>query len=466
MRQGVKMGDILKPEIFREYDIRGKVSPEELSEENVLKIGKAIGTYLARMGKRKVVVAHDCRESSKPFSDSLIKGISSSGCDVLNAGLCPTPALYYSIINENADAGCMITGSHIPPEYNGIKISLGTLSIHGKEIQKIRKIAEDLDFEEGKGIVEAISPMQAYSDELEKRIGKLKRSLKVAFDYGNGMACMVVPKIAEKLNIEAVHLFNELDGRFSNHLPDSSSKKNLSALIEEMKEGDFDIGIAFDGDADRFSIVDRKGNLVLGDAMLVFFFDDIRKKREIKKAITDIKCSQSVIDKIEEMGGKVILSRTGHSIIEEVMENENALLATELSGHVFLRDEYYGFDDAIYAALRFLRYLSESEKPFDEIYGSLPKYFTSPEYRLECPEDKKFSVVLEIKKMFENDYETITIDGVRAKVFDGWFLVRASNTQAQISMRFESRTKEGYEKIKGLLRETLQKFPYVEQGIA
>jgi len=450
--------------IFREYDIRGDVSKKSLSEELFVLLGKAVGTYFLRKGLKRIAVGHDNRKSSPAFHEALVKGIVSTGCTVLDMGMIPTPVLYYSIFRFRAGAGCMITGSHTPPNYNGLKISMGFTSLHGKEIQKIKEIVKSGEFRKGKGKIEIIDPIEDYIKMLRRKI-KLKKSVKIVMDSGNGMAGLVVPRIIREIGADISVLYAELDGNFPNHQPDPSSPKNLNALIEEVKKTGAEAGIAFDGDADRMIAVDGRGNILLGDYLLALFFEDISKRRRIKKAVADIKCSQAVIDHIERLGGEVILCRTGHSIIEEEMKERHVMLAGEVSGHIFFRDRYYGFDDAIYASLRFLQLLSDSRKTLNELYDELPSYYTSMEYRLKCSDSEKFEIVESVKKDFETEYEIIGIDGVRVKFEDGWALVRASNTQPQLSVRFESKTKRGYNRIKQILVDELAKHHAVEENI-
>lgn len=447
--------------IFRKYDIRGKVSKGNINKETFFVIGKATGTFFRNKRIKNVIIGHDNRKSSEELKRALIKGLISTGCNVLDIGMVPTPLVYFSVIKHEYDAGCMITGSHIAPDMNGLKICIGKLSIYGKDIQKIKEIAEKNSFRKGKGIIEKKDVTEDYIKRVTKGI-KLKKKLNLLIDCGNGVTGLVAPRIFDSLGINTDILYGEPDGNFPNHLPDSNKEENLKELIKLVKSKKADLGIAFDGDGDRITVVDNKGDILLGDYMLGLFFDSISRTRRIKNVVSGIKCSQSIIDFIKEKGGNVILCETGHSIIEEKMKEYHALLGGEVSGHIFFRDRYYGFDDAIYAAVRFIELLSKSRKGVNDMLKNIPKYFTSKEYRLKCPDRYKFSVVEKIKNAFKNKYEVIETDGARIIFENGWGLVRVSNTEPEISIRFESKTKSGFEKIKNILNKEIKKYPSVK----
>ncbi len=447
--------------MFREYDVRGKFGRGGLNKKTALLLGKGTGTYFIKKGLKKVALGHDNRKSSPELRKYFLEGLLSTGCNVLDIGMAPTPVLYFSIIKYKMDAGCMITGSHIPADSNGLKISIGFLSIYGKELQKIKNIIKKGHFEKGKGRLDIIDPKEDYIRDLRNRV-KLKKKIKTVVDCGNGLAGLTAPRLMREVGAEVVVLFGDSDGDFPHHLPDSNKIECLQKLIEEVKRIKADIGIAFDGDTDRITAVDRNGDVILGDFLLALFFDEIKKKHRIKKVVADIKCSQAVIDEIKKHGGEVILCRTGHSIVEEKMLEYHTLLGAEVSGHLFFRDQYYGFDDAIYASLRLLRLLSEKRDDIVKILKKLPKYYTSREYRLICPDKRKFRIVEEIKTHFKDIYDVIETDGARVLFKGGWGLIRASNTQAELSVRFESKTKKDFEKIKKILNDELKKYPEIK----
>ncbi len=436
-------------QIFREYDIRGLVD-KDLNIEMVEALGKAFGSYIQDFQGKGVVVARDNRLSSKPYRDVLISGIISTGCDVLDIGEFPSPVFYFSLIHYKKDGGVMITASHNPPEFNGFKISRGCHSIYGEEIQELRKIMESGKFREGKGQLKNEDPGLAYLSCLKEKI-KLNRGLKVVVDAGNGTASEIAPSLLEALGCRVTRLYCESDGRFPNHHPDPTLPENLKDLIATVKEEKADLGIAYDGDGDRLGVIDERGEIIWGDQLMIIFAREILKKHPGARVIFEVKCSQSLTEEIEKAGGIPLMWKTGHSLIESKMQEEGALLAGEMSGHIYFADNYFGYDDAIFASGRLVEILSRTEKSLSQLLEGVTKYYSTPEIRMDCPDEKKFAVVEKVKNYFQGKYETIDIDGVRILFGDGWGLVRASNTQAVLVLRFEAQTESRLGEIKNLV---------------
>ena len=445
----------MNPSIFREYDIRGIVG-KDLTEDIVEQIGCAYGTFIRQGEGKEIVVGRDVRLSSEPFSKALIKGIIRTGCNVLDVGVVPTPVLYFSIVRYGKSGGVMITGSHNPIEYNGLKLCRGISSIYGKEIQELKKIIEENKFASGSGEVTTDNPVSAYLDEIVKRI-KIEKQLKVVIDAGNGTGGSIAPGLFRKLGCTVVELYCEPDGRFPNHLPDPTIPEFLTDLVAKVREEKADVGIGLDGDADRIGAIDNDGNIVWGDKLLALFAREILEKGR-QKIIFDVKCSQGLIEDITSHGGAPVMWKTGHSLIKKKMKDENAPIAGEMSGHMFFADNYYGYDDAIFAGARLLQLLSKTEKKLSELISEIPQFVTPPEIRLSCSDETKFQIVEEVKNYFKRKYETIDIDGVRILFPEGWGLVRASNTQPVIVARFEAKTEQKLDEIKNTVMQKLQEF--------
>jgi phosphomannomutase/phosphoglucomutase len=449
----------MNPHIFRQYDVRGLVS-EDLTEEVVTNLGRAYGTYLKRSHLNRVVVGRDVRLSSPGLRDLLIEGLVSTGCDVTDVGVVPTPVLYYSIVRLKRDGGIMITGSHNPIEYNGFKICRGSLSIYGDEIQELRKIIEGGHYATGKGVGDTYEILPEYIQEITGKI-TVHRPLKMVIDAGNGTAGEVAPLIFEGLGCQVVKLYCEPDGRFPNHLPDPTVPKYIEDLISTVKREGADVGIGYDGDADRIGAVDEKGNIIWGDTLLAIFAREVLQKEKGAKIVFDVKCSQGLVDDIEAHGGVPVMWKTGHSLLKAKMKEESAPLGGEMSGHMFFADNY-GYDDAIYASARLVQVLSKGSESLSAMVGDIPKYYSTPEIRVECSEEHKFEIVEEIKAYFQSRYETIDIDGVRVLFGDGWGLVRASNTQPLLVMRCEARTQARLEEIEEIITAQLKTYPSVK----
>jgi phosphomannomutase/phosphoglucomutase len=431
---------LLNPAIFREYDIRG-VADEELRDIDIELLGRAAGTYLRRHGGDKVNLGRDCRLSSERLRNALICGLKASGCQVVDVGVGPTPLLYYSVFHLQADAAVMITGSHNPPEYNGFKIVCGSSTIHGDEIQEIRRLIDRPDFLTGAGSERSVDLTEPYVNEIAAQF-HFARRIKVVIDAGNGTGGPLMHRLLEKLNCQATELFFEMDGRFPNHHPDPTVLDNLNALIATVRQQGADLGIAFDGDTDRIGAVDEKGNVVFGDRLMIVYAREILSRKPGATFIGEVKCSQLLYDDIRKRGGNPIMWRTGHSLIKAKMKESHAELAGEMSGHMFFADRYYGFDDALYAACRLMEIVAQSGQPLSAQLADLPETFTTPEIRVDCPDEIKFEVVRRVTERFRRTHSILDVDGVRVLFPEGWGLVRASNTQPVLVLRFEASTLE------------------------
>lgn len=440
--------------IFREYDIRGIVG-EDLTSETVEIIGKAIGTIFRLKGKKTVAIGRDARNSSRPFSQSLMSGLISTGCNCIDFGMVPTPVFYFGVITKKMDGGVMITGSHNPPEYNGFKIMLGDETLYGEGIKEIEKIIQkERFFEEKDGSLSSYQIINEYIDFVVSNI-KIERKLKIVIDAGNGVGGFVASPVYKEMGNEIFELYCEPDGNFPNHHPDPTIPEYLVDLIEKVKLEKADLGIAFDGDADRIGLVDEKGNILWGDQIMIILSREILKRNPGAKIIGEVKSSKLLYDEIARLGGVPIMWKTGHSLIKKKIKEEGALLAGEMSGHIFFADRYFGFDDAIYTGARIIEILSKTDKPLSRMLEDLPKTFVSPEIRVPSSDDLKFKVVEEVKKHYK-DFPMVDVDGVRVDFGDGWALVRASNTQPVLVLRFEGLTKEALERIKNEVENAVQ----------
>jgi len=445
----------LNPEIFREYDIRGVVG-KDLTEEKVEILGKGIGTSLRGRKCQQVAVGADCRLSSPAFATSLIRGLISTGCDVVDLGTIPTPLLYFSIYNNNLESGIMITGSHNPPEFNGFKIMAGTQTLFGDDIQEIfQLIKKDKLISDKKGKVTTLYINPEYHDYVVNNI-KLKKKLKVVVDAGNGTGGAVAVPIFKELGCEVVELYCEMDGNFPNHHPDPTLPEALEDLIKKVDETGADLGFAYDGDSDRIGVIDDAGNIIWGDKLMILLSRDIVPANPGAAIISEVKASQLLYDEIEKLGGRPIMWKTGHSLIKKKIQEEHALLAGEMSGHIFFADRFFGFDDAIYASARVLEILSRSDKKLSLLFSDLPKTYVTPEIRVYSSDEVKFKIVEEVKNKLSQKYPIIDIDGVRAIYPSGWALVRASNTQGSLVLRFESKSQEGLDSMRKEVEGTIE----------
>jgi len=425
--------------IFREYDIRGIVD-KDLTPEVVRTLGRAMGTHFLNNGKRRVALGRDCRLSSPAFGTAMSDGLRAVGCDVTDLGTIPTPLLYFAAYYKDMEAGVMITGSHNPPEYNGFKMQVGHETLYGPAIQEIYRIIRDGAFApDGRGAYRTYDLIPEYEDYVLQRI-KLVRPLKVVLDAGNGTAGVVAAPIFRKLGCKVDELFCEMDGHFPNHHPDPTLPEAMASLIARVKETRAELGLAYDGDGDRIGVVDDEGHLIWGDQLLIFFARDILKEFPGAAIISEVKATKVLYDEITRLGGKAIMWKTGHSLIKKKIKDEQAKLAGEMSGHMFFADHWFGFDDAIYASLRMADLVARSPKRLSEMLAALPKTYSTPEIRVYASEEVKFKIVDEVRKELAAKYPVIDIDGVRAIMPKGWGLVRASNTQAVLVLRFEAET--------------------------
>ncbi len=443
----------MNPEIFREYDIRGVVD-KDITEQDVVLIGKGFGTYLRGKNRCKVTVGRDCRLSSDKYRDLVIEGLLATGCDVVDIGVCPTPVFYFSIRQLKKEGGIMVTASHNPPEYNGFKLCSGYDTIFGEQIQKLRQIIEGGTFANGSGTAETADVVTPYKEFLQENI-KLARPLRVGIDAGNGTAGVVAVPIIRNLGCEVFDLYCDMDGDFPNHEPDPTVAKNMQDLIGLVREKGLDVGIGYDGDGDRIGIIDEKGDIIWGDQLMIMYAREILSRKPGATFISEVKCSQTLYNDIEKHGGRAIMWKTGHSLIKQKMKEVKADLAGEMSGHMFFADRYFGYDDAIYASCRLLEILASTGKSVTELLSDVPRTYATPEIRVPCPDDRKFQVVRDVTEYFRQQYDIIDIDGVRILFEDGWGLVRASNTQPALVLRFEALSQTRLSEIQSLVESVL-----------
>lgn len=445
------------PVILREYDIRGIVG-EDLNEADAYTIGRAFGTKIVRDKGDHVCVGYDGRHSSPALATALIEGLMSTGVRVENIGLGPTPMLNFAVKDRIADGGIMITGSHNPSNYNGFKMCLQNSSIYGDAIQEIGQMAANNDFETGQGSVSEIDIQDDYVARLLQDL-KMPRDLKIVWDAGNGAAGEILRRLTAKMPGEHILMYDDIDGTFPNHHPDPTVDKNLLDLIAKVKETKADLGIAFDGDGDRIGTVDEKGNILRCDALMTIYAKDVLSRHPGAPIIGDVKCSQVMFDEIERLGGKPIMWNTGHSLVKAKMAAENAPLAGELSGHIFFKDGYYGFDDALYCSIRLINCIAATKAPFSSLSAHLPTLYNTPEVRMEVDEEQKFSYVPKIAEQLKtkesDDFQINDIDGVRVKTPEGWWLLRPSNTQNVLVTRAEANSPDALEAMKQMVEEAV-----------
>lgn len=456
----------IKPSIFREYDVRG-IAGRDLDANFAELLGMGYARFVA--GRRPVAgrshltigVGRDCRLTSDDYADGLIRGLRRGGLDVIRIGVCPTPLTYFSLFNLDLDGAIMITGSHNPADYNGFKICVGRDTIHGHQIQELRAIMEKILAEKApnasrEGTLTDKPIIPAYIDHLVKNARGLKKK-KIVLDSGNGTAATVAPELFNKLGANVVSLFGELDGRFPNHHPDPTVPANLKALVDTVKKEKADFGIAFDGDSDRIGLVDETGRIIYGDELMVLFSRDILSEIKGATIISEVKSSHRLYNDIASHGGRPIMWKTGHSLIKSKMKEEKAALAGEMSGHIFFADRYFGYDDAIYAAVRVYEIASKASTPLSHLLKDLPPSVSTPEIRVDCEEEKKFKLVDETKARLKKlPHKTTDIDGIRVDFGDGWGLVRASNTQPVLVLRFEAPTQKRLDEIRNTVETALK----------
>jgi phosphomannomutase/phosphoglucomutase len=439
----------INPQIFREYDIRGIVD-KDLNQDVLERIGKAYGTYIKDFGAKVVSIGRDCRLSSPDYSKAMTRGINSTGVDVIDIGMVSTPMLYFSLYNLEVGGGVMITASHNPGEYNGIKLCRGKDSVFGEQIQRIREIAEAGEFAKGKGSSSERDIEELYVNFLKENID-MRPGLRAVVDYGNGMVGSIGPRVFREFGCDLKELYVTPDGTFPNHHPDPTVEENLAQLIETVRSGKYELGIGFDGDGDRIGVVDENGNIVWGDLLVLVFARDVISRKPGAKIIGDVKCSNRLFDGIKDAGGEAIMWKTGHSLIKDKMKVEKASLAGEMSGHIFFADKFFGYDDALYASLRILEIISRTGKSLSQLLEGVPPAISTPEIRVDCPEAVKFRAVEMVKERLGRSYRIIDIDGVRIEFPDGWGLIRASNTQPALVLRFEAQTEDRLLEIRALI---------------
>lgn len=451
----------LSREIFREYDIRG-VTGTDLTPDVARAVAGAFAAFLGERGMDgSVVVGRDNRPSGDDLHRELVAGLLDSGVNVVDVGVVPTPLAYWAQHNLDVVAGIQITGSHNPPEYNGFKLGVGRKSIYGTDIQHIYDLAVAGQFPSGHGTSRSEPIIDRYIDDVVQHVGKISRPIRIAVDAGNGAGALVAPKLFQKLGVETTCLFCDSDGTFPNHHADPTVPENLEDLIGEMYKGGYDFGVAFDGDADRIGTVEHNGDIVWGDYLLIVYARDVLKRAPGAPIIFDVKCSQALPEAIEKAGGTPVMWKTGHSLIEEKMHELHAPLAGEMSGHMYFAEGWYGFDDALYGAARLIKIVADSGRTLHELLADVPRFVSTPEIRVDCADDRKFGIVRDAVTYFSAKYQTIDVDGVRIIYPDGWGLIRASNTQPVIVLRFEARTREQLDAIRNEVQEWL-----AQRGVA
>jgi phosphomannomutase/phosphoglucomutase len=444
---------VIPQNIFREYDIRGTVG-DELSDDVVVAVGLGVGTYLVQHHKKTALVCRDNRPSSEHFAALVSDALLAAGVDVVDLGMAPTPAFYFATRRyAPGEGGVMVTGSHNPPQFNGFKISCGEGTIYGREIKRVAEIINGGDFAAGSGKYRRRDVLDDYRSALLARV-QITRPVKIVADCGNGTASSLMPELLNDAGCDAEGLFCELDGTFPHHWPDPTIPENIAPLIARVTATGAEAGVAFDGDADRIGAVDDRGRIIWGDRLLALYAAPVLASHPGAKVIFEVKCSQALAEEVAARGGTPVMWKTGHSLIEAKMREESALLAGEMSGHIYFADRYFGYDDALYAALRLAELVANAGAVLSELADRLPTYCDTPEIRVACPDDLKFGAVDEIKKRFA-DHEIIDIDGARILFAGGWGLVRASNTQPALVLRFEAKTEKRRDDIRAEVEDAL-----------
>ncbi|RKH63991.1 phosphomannomutase/phosphoglucomutase [Corallococcus llansteffanensis] len=443
--------------IFREYDIRGLVD-KDLTIEVVELLGLGLGTMIRRKGGTSIAVGRDCRESSTRFRDALAKGLTATGLDVYDVGVVPTPLTYFAANTLPVDGLAMITGSHNPPEYNGFKIGAGKTTFHGHEIQELRRLIEAKDFATAKkpGKVTPYDIVTPYNHFVRQTVKVGRKGMKIVIDAGNGTGGEVAVPLFRSMGFDVVPLFCEMDANFPNHHPDPTVVENLQDLIKAVKEHKAEVGIAYDGDSDRIGVIDDQGNVLWGDQIMVLFSRYVLKEAPGAAIVGEVKCSYTMYDDIAKHGGKPVMWKAGHSLIKAKMKEEHAELAGEMSGHIFFKHRYYGFDDAVYASARLLEILTHEKQSLSQLLADVPKTYASPELRFDTKEEKKFAMVKRATEILRDaGHQIIDVDGVRVTFPDGWGLIRASNTQPILVLRFEASTESRLKEIQKLIESTV-----------
>ncbi len=448
---------MINPYIFREYDIRGVIN-KDFTDSVISQLAKGFGTFFKRSGVNSISIGGDVRLSTPHIREILLEEITKCGINVIDIGPVPTPVQYFSMFHLPVDGGIMITGSHNPPDYNGFKVTLKKSPVFGEDIQIIRQMIDSGEFTRGQGSQEKVKIIDDYINHIKNSI-QLKRPLNIILDSGNGAAGPVAGPLFTALGQEVVDLYPEPDGNFPNHHPDPTVVENIQDLIKNVKEKNADFGVGYDGDGDRIGVVDNHGQIIWGDRLMMIFGRDILQKMPGSPIIFEVKCSQALPEMIEKYGGKPVMWKTGHSLLKKRMKEINSPFAGEMSGHLFFADRYFGYDDAIYASVRLAELLSNTDQKISDLLKDVPVYYSTPELRAETATDEiKFQIATKAKEYFSKNFDVIDIDGVRILFGDGWGLVRASNTQPVIVLRFEARTKKRLEEIKSLVIKKLKEF--------
>ncbi len=451
-------GNAVNPHVFRQYDIRGHAE-RDFDDGFVRALGLSLGTFYSQRGLRRVAVGRDCRLSSPRLYDALCAGLLETGLHVVDVGIGPTPLLYFAVHHLDLDGGIQITGSHNPPDENGFKMMVGKDSLYGDDIIELRTIMEAESFERTSGgALETVDPAPAYVNKTTADVQLGRRDIRFAVDAGNGAGGPLALETFKALGLNPVAMLCEMDGTFPVHHADPTEPETLEMLQARVLEDGLELGFAYDGDADRVGVIDARGEVIWGDKLMIILSRALLEKHPGATIIGEVKCSQTMYDDIEAHGGRGILWKTGHSLIKAKMKEEHALLAGEMSGHIFFADRYYGFDDAIYATLRILEIVSQSDVPLHEMLSDVPKTFATPEIRVECDDAHKFGLVRKMVDHYRPTHDLVDIDGARIQFDGGWALVRASNTQPVLVLRFEADSEQQLASIRGEVESVLGRF--------
>lgn len=445
----------MNPLIFREYDIRG-LADRDLGDDLVRDLGRALGTFLARQGKRVIALGRDNRLSSDRLHAALLDGLLQAGLHIIDQGVGPTPLLYFGVFHRDLDGGVQITGSHNPPKENGFKMMCGKQTLAADEIRQLRTMIVERDFDlPGGGRVENDDPMPAYCGYMRGNVRLSRTDVRFAVDAGNGAGGPLAVAAMKAVGLDPIAMYCEMDGHFPNHHPDPSLPENLEPLIDRVRGEKLELGLAYDGDADRLGVIDERGEIIWGDKLMILFSREILRRHPGAAILGEVKCSQTLYDDIAAHGGRPIVWKTGHSLIKRKMKEEQALLAGEMSGHLFFKDRYHGYDDAIYASLRMLEIVASAGEPLSALLKDVPVTHSTPEIRVDCPDERKFNVVERVLAHFKATHDVLDVDGARIRFEGGWGLVRASNTQPALVLRFEASSAERLAAIRAEVEDVL-----------
>jgi phosphomannomutase / phosphoglucomutase len=457
----------ISPKIFKKYDIRGKAEGADvvITQDAARLVGRAFGTHVQRVEqKNTVVVGRDNRNTSYELAQAAIEGIQASGCHVIDIGLVSTPVVYWHAVQRSHAGGMMVTGSHLAPDQNGFKLSIGNRNLYGEQIDALREMINQQEFALGEGSSEVDEhAYSAYIHDLEKRIS-MARGLKVVIDAGNGTGGLFAPRLFSLWGHEVLEcLYCEPDGNYPNHHPDPQQPKNMRTLGEKVRELGADVGIAFDGDADRMGVVDERGEMIVADRVLALLARDMLQRHPGESVVADVLCSQVLFDAVEQAGGQPVMWISGHSLIKAKMAEIGSMLGGEMSGHIFLGEDYFGFDDGYFAAGRLLQLLAGTKHTLSELNATIPTLYSTPEYRPHCPDEAKEKVIQGVKAALGDQGRVVDVDGVRITFDKGWGIVRASNTEPVLSLRFEGKTEADALRYRDLFLGALGRFPEVEK---